>query len=247
MLNGRRYLWSIQRIRHWANSLGTTCVIGSDKQESIFNLTFVFEYLFVHWTVLGKKNSISTLDGGKKKKKVLPTNLAPSGRKFSQLVLITQGWWPDFEDLGETDFWKPVRTSWNNFQLSFLFLLGGPWVNDPGCLRCWGPAVCWWLLLADFGLRLSFKVLYIWFFFRDKYVGNHKPDVLLSLSVKVFLLPPKSKYQLYGWSPWHFLVQEISWPVSSGSCCSLQDVWVLFYKSDWSGAHGTWDRESMHV
>lgn len=130
---------------------------------------------------------------------------------------------------------------------SFLSLLGGPWVNDPGCLRCWGPAVCWWLLLANFGLRLSFKVLYIWFFFRDKYVGNHKPDVLLSLSVKVFLLPPKSKYQLYGWSPWHFLVQEISWPVSSGSCCSLQDVWILFYKSDWSGAHGTWDRGSMHV
>ena len=38
-----------------------------------------------------KKNSISALDGGKKKKKkILPTNLAPGGRKFSQLVLISE-------------------------------------------------------------------------------------------------------------------------------------------------------------
>lgn len=26
------------------------------------------------------------------------------------------------------------------------------------------------------------------------------------------------------------------------SCCSLQNVWIHYYKSDASGAHGTWDR-----
>lgn len=49
------------------NSLGTTCVIASDKQESIFNLTFVFEYLLCALDcVLGKKNSVSALDGEEK-------------------------------------------------------------------------------------------------------------------------------------------------------------------------------------
>ena len=171
--------------KHWANCLGTTCVIGSDKQESIFNLTFVFEYLRVHWSVLGKKNSISVCPWwGRKKKKILPTNLAPGGRKFSQLLLISQDWclilkiWEEqtFENL-----WVLPEIIFNS-----LFLLGGPWVNDPGCLHCWSPAVYCWLLLANFGLRLSFKVLYIWVFFHDKYVGNHKPDVLLSASFPVY-------------------------------------------------------------
>lgn len=107
--------------KHWANCLGTTCVIGSDKQESIFNLTFVFEYLRVHWSVLGKKNSISVCPWwGRKKKKNTANKSSAQWQKVQPTAAYLSGLMPDFEDLGGTDFWKPVSASWNHFQLSFL-------------------------------------------------------------------------------------------------------------------------------
>lgn len=97
---------------------------------------------------------------------------------------------------------------------------------------------------SNFGLRLSFKVL----IFDFPFLKN-----MWKTTGSIFCLPPSLWTYFYHRSKVNTsYVTDLLALLGTGnfltfvlfaSCCSLQDVCIL-YKRDTSGAHGTWDRGS---